>query len=240
MTSRESQDAPPVTAILGAGPGNGEAFARTLGRAGHKVALLARDNDRLAEMAASLPGAEGFACDVTDPSSVTAAFLAVEAGLGPVRNVIYNAGKGVWGDALAVSAQEFEAAWRTNAFGGFVAAQCALPGMIERGGGSFIFVGATASLRGGPQTAAFAAAKGAQRLLAQSMARAYGRHGVHVALVIIDAIVGEPLMRAKLRDRPDDFFCWPDDIAASVLHLIEQPRSAWTFELDLRPFGESW
>lgn len=229
-----------VCVIVGAGPGNGSALAHKFAAAGHRVALLARDRDRLAELATTLPGAAAYHCDVGSAESITAAFAAIEGEMGPVGTLIYNAGKGVWGDALSVTPQVFESAWRVNTFGAFLCAQRVLPAMIAAASGAIVFIGATASRRGGAQTAAFAAAKGGQRLLAESLARAYGSKGVHVALLVIDAVVDEPLARARLVDRPDDFFCAPDDIADTALMLTRQQRSAWTFELEVRPCAEKW
>lgn len=229
-----------VCAIVGAGPGNGSALAQKFAAAGYRVALLARDHDRLAELATTLPGAAAYHCDVSSPESITAAFAAIEGEMGQVGTLIYNPGKGVWGDALSVTPQVFETAWRVNTFGAFLCAQRVLPAMIAAASGAIVFMGATASRRGGAQTAAFAAAKGGQRLLAESLARAYGSKGVHVALLVIDAVVDEPLARAMLVDRPDDFFCAPDDIADTALMLTRQKRSAWTFELEVRPCAEKW
>ncbi len=229
-----------VCAIVGAGPGNGAALARAFASAGYRVALMARDSDRLAALAATISGAAAFTCDVADPSSVAAAFAAIQQQMGAIDVLIYNAGKGVWGDALSVSIEDFEAAWRVNTFGSFLTSRQVLPAMVDRGRGTIIFIGATASRRGAAGTAAFAAAKGGQRLLAQSLARSYGPHGVHVCLLVVDAVVDEPLMRARLPERPDDFFCKPDDIAQTALMLAAQARSAWTFELEVRPFGEKW
>ena len=154
--------------------------------------------------------------------------------------LIYNIGKGVWGSAENVSLADFEAAWRTNTFGAFVAARCVIPGMKQRGAGHIFLIGATASLRGGANTAAFASAKAAQRSLAQSLARALWPSGIHVSLVIVDGIVDEPLMRAKLADRPDEFFVKPEDIADTLMQLTWQRKSAWSFEVEARPFGERW
>ena len=230
----------PVCAIVGAGPGNGAAFARCFAQAGYQIALLARNLGRLEEMAKSMPNAKAFACDVTDQKSIETAFAKIANEMGEVEVLIYNTGKGVWGDALSVTPENFELAWQVNAFGGYLAARQVLPAMQKSGSGTIIFSGATASLRGGAKMAAFASAKAAQKNLAESIARSYGPDGVHVALMIIDAIVGEPLMKEKFKDRPDDFFCDPDDIAKTALMLANQPRSAWTFQLDLRPFGENW
>ncbi|MGD9979514.1 MAG: SDR family NAD(P)-dependent oxidoreductase [Hyphomonadaceae bacterium] len=230
----------PVCAVVGAGPGNGAALARRFAANGYRVALLARDRAKLDALSQGIAGSATFVCDATDSVSLTAALTKIAQTMGPIDTLVYNAGKGVWGDALSVAEGDFEGAWRLNAFGLFAAARAVLPAMLEVGKGNILVMGATASRRGGAQAAAFAAAKGAQRLLAESLARAYGPRGVHVALLIVDAVVGEPLMRVKLPDRPDDFFCMPDDIASAAHALATQPRSAWTFECDLRPFGEKW
>ena len=133
-----------------------------------------------------------------------------------------------------------EQAWRVNVLGCLTASQSVVPGMIEGGGGAVVVIGATASWRGGARATAFASAKAAQRSLAQSLARHLGPQGVHVGYVIIDGVIDIPRTRARLADKPDEFFLKPSDIAESVYHLARQPRSAWTFELDLRPFGERW
>jgi NAD(P)-dependent dehydrogenase (short-subunit alcohol dehydrogenase family) len=138
------------------------------------------------------------------------------------------------------SFDDFEAAWRTNTFGAFAAARSVIPAMKRRAAGHIIFVGATASRRGGAKTVAFASAKAAQRSLAESLARSLGPSKIHVSLIIIDGIVDEPSIRTKLADKPDSFFVKPDDIADTALMLTRQKPSAWTFELEARPFGETW
>jgi len=168
------------------------------------------------------------------------AFEAIESDLGSVDVLIYNAGKGVWGSAEEVTFEDFEAAWRTNTFGAFAAARSVIPAMKRRAAGHIIFVGATASRRGGAKTAAFASAKAAQRSLAESLARSLGPSKIHVSLIIIDGIVDEPSIRTKLADKLDSFFVKPDDIADTALMLTRQKPSAWTFELEARPFGETW
>jgi NAD(P)-dependent dehydrogenase (short-subunit alcohol dehydrogenase family) len=230
----------PVCAVLGVGPGNGTAIAQRFAQGGATVALMARNRERLARTAETIPGSEAFPCDVADQRSIHEAFAAVRAKLGPVNTLIFNAGNGVWGDALSIRPEDFEATWRTNAFGSLLAAREVLPAMLEAGAGNIIFVGATASRRGGVVTAAFAPAKAAQKSLAESLARSYGPKGVHVALVVIDAVVDEPNMRGRFGDKPDDFFCKPADIAETIFMVAGQARSAWTFELEVRPFGEKW
>jgi NAD(P)-dependent dehydrogenase (short-subunit alcohol dehydrogenase family) len=154
--------------------------------------------------------------------------------------LIYNAGSGVRGAAERIPLDAFENAWRVNALGALAASQQVIPAMKAAGGGTIIFIGATASLRGGPQTAAFAPAKAAQRGLAESMARSLWPERIHVALIVIDAVVDLPRTRQNMPDKPDDFFIKPEDIASTAVWLANQPRSAWTFEAIVRPFGEKW
>ena len=230
----------PVCAVVGVGPGNGAAFVRRFSDEGYAIAMIARSAEVTGQLAAELSDACAYSCDAGDPAAIERTFAAIETDLGPVDVLIYNAGKGVWGTAEEVSLAEFEAAWRTNTFGAFAAARCVIPAMKRGGAGQIVFIGATASRRGGAKTAAFASAKAAQRSLAESLARSLGPSGIHVSLVIVDGIVGEPLMRAKFADRPDDFFVWPGDIADTLAMLTRQKRSAWSFELEARPFGEAW
>lgn len=230
----------PICVIVGTGPGNGAALASKFAKEGFDVALLARNEERLASLAASISRAQAFTCDVTDAASVDVAFTAIGQEMGPVDTVVYNAGKGVWGDAMSVTPEGFEMAWRVNALGSFLVAQQVLPAMRAAGKGTIIFMGATASRRGGAKAAAFASAKAAQRILAESLARAYGPDGVHVCLIVIDAVVDEPHSRAMFSDRGDSFFCKPVDIAETAFMLSRQEPSAWTFELEVRPFGERW
>jgi NAD(P)-dependent dehydrogenase (short-subunit alcohol dehydrogenase family) len=230
----------PVCVIVGAGRGNGAAFARRFARAGHRIALLARDPAGLADLAAELPGARGYPCDATQPGDVETTFARVRADLGPVGILIYNASTRDFGDLDHIDPETFERAWRANALGCLVATRQVVGDMRRAGAGSIVVIGATASLKGTAGFVAFASANAAQRSLAQSLARQLGPEGIHVAHVVIDAVVDMPASRAMLPDRPDDFFAQPADIAESVYFLTQQRRSAWTFELDLRPFGETW
>jgi len=230
----------PVCVIVGAGPGNGAAFARRFAVAGHPVALLARDQTDLASLAAEIPGTRGYACDATDAAHVKASFGRIRAELGPVGVLIYNASTRGFADIDHTTPEAFEQAWRVSALGCLLAAQQVIPDLRQAGGGSIVIIGATASLKGAAGFVAFSAAKAAQRSLAQSLARQLGPEGIHVAHVVIDAVVDMPASRAMLPDRPDAFFAQPADIADSLYFLTQQPRSAWTFELDLRPFGEHW
>lgn len=226
--------------IVGAGPGNGLAIATRFHEGGYRVALLARDPDNLRRLQQTLPDAHCQRCDVTLPDELERAMVSVRADLGQIGVLVYNAGSGVFGSIDDVSADDFENAWRVNALGCFHAVRHVLPDMRSAGGGNIVIIGATASRRGGAGFAAFASAKGAQYNLAQSLARHLGPEGIHVSYAVIDGVIDSERSRSRLPDQADGFFLQPDDVAASVYAITQQPRSAWTFEYDLRPYGERW
>jgi NAD(P)-dependent dehydrogenase (short-subunit alcohol dehydrogenase family) len=226
----------PVCVVLGIGPKNGAAFARSFAAAGYSVAMLSRKTDLSSELAKELKNARAYACDVSDPAAIARSFAAIRSDLGDPEALVYNAGSGVWKAVDEVTPAEFEQSFRVNALGALVAVQQVLPAMRKAGRGNIVFVGATASLRGKPKTSAFAAAKAAQRSLAQSMARQFGPEGIHVSLMIIDGMIGDANMPAELAHKRLD----PTHIADAALALVRQPRSAWSFEIDLRPQSEAW
>lgn len=230
----------PVCVVTGVGPGNGTAIARRFAQDGHALALLARSMPYAAALAAELDGAKAYACDVGNETAVATTFARIAGELGPVETLVCNAGSGVWGDVEHISPADFEATWRANALGTLLAAQQVIPGMRQRGRGNIIVIGATASRRGGVRSAAFAPAKAAQRSLAESMARSLWPAGIHVALVIIDGVVDLERTRQAMPDKPDSFFVQPDAVAATVHWLSGQDRSAWSFEVEARPFAEHW
>jgi NAD(P)-dependent dehydrogenase (short-subunit alcohol dehydrogenase family) len=230
----------PVCAVVGIGPGNGAAFARRFAREGFAVAMLSRSTELSSELAKELPGSRAYACDAGDPASVRVAFAKVREELGDVDLLVYNAGAGVWGNVENVGPEAFEASWRVNALGGFVAGKEVIPAMKRAGKGSIVFIGATASRRGGAGAVAFAAAKAAQRSLAESMARHLWPQGIHVSLVVVDGVIDLPRTRAAMPDKPDSFFLKPDEIADVVYDLTTQKPSAWSFEVEARPFAEKW
>lgn len=226
----------PVCVVVGIGPKNGEAFARTFHRAGYRVAMLSRKTDLSGKLAAELGAADAkaYACDATNTNELNDAFKKVRSDLGAPSVLIYNAGSGSWKGFDETMPEELERAFRINALGLMTSAQAVLPDMRKAKRGSIVVVGATASLRGKPKTTAFAAGKAAQRSLAQSMARQFWPEGIHVSLMIIDGAIGAPgaTEDGRLLD--------PQDIAAAALALTQQSESAWSFEVDLRPKKESW
>jgi NAD(P)-dependent dehydrogenase (short-subunit alcohol dehydrogenase family) len=229
-----------VCAIVGVGPGNGEAFARRFAADGYAVALMARRAELTAKLAGELKGAKAYPCDVADAASVEAAFARTRADLGEIDVLIFNAGSGVWGNVEEVKAENLERSWRINTLGLFLASRQSIPAMKQKGQGAIIVVGATASRRGAAGTAAFAQGKMAQRALAESMARHLWPAGIHVALIVVDGVVGGPVTRARIGDRPDEFFIDPAGVAAIAADLVKQNRSSWSFEVEARPFKEKW
>ncbi|KAJ8600928.1 hypothetical protein CTAYLR_005049 [Chrysophaeum taylorii] len=218
-----------VAVVIGYGPGIGASAARKFVTEGFSVAIMSRNLAKLKKGETDIPGCRGFEADVTDAAALTNALSHVESTLGPIDALVYNAGAGVWKTYDNLTTAELDLSMKTNVHGLLTAAQYACPKMQARGAGCVIITGATASLRGKPFTSAFAAAKAAQRSLAQSLARQLGPKYVHVCLAIIDGAVG------KGEGRID-----PDSIANTYWNLYSQDKSCWTFELDVRPSVENW
>tara|TARA_B100001741_G_C16513492_1_gene580963 strand:+ start:314 stop:997 length:684 start_codon:yes stop_codon:yes gene_type:complete len=226
--------------ITGVGAGNGASFSRRFTREGYRVVMLARNLAYLETLAKEIPGSVAMECDVRDPGAIQQVFARIHEDIGTVDTLIYNAGAGEWASIMDTSLEGMESSWATNTLGLVACAQEVIPSMTENGEGNIMVIGATASLRGGAQSTAFASAKAAQRSVAQSMARDLGPKGIHVGYLIIDGIIDIERTRERFPDRADDFFMQPDAIADSVYALTQQDRSAWAFEIDLRPYGEKW
>ena len=229
-----------VCVVVGVGPGNGAALGRRFAKEGYAVALLARTTETSGPLAASLLSARAYSCDVTEAASVARTFAAIEAEMGPVHALVYNAGSGSWGTVEDIDPAVLELAFRVNTLGLLLATQQVIPPMKAQGGGNIIVIGATASRRGVARTAGFAPAKAAQKSLTESMARHLWPKNIHVALIIVDGVVDLPRTRAMMKDKPDDFFVAPDALAETAFQLTTQPRSAWSFEVEARPYKESW
>lgn len=226
--------------VVGVGPGNGESLTRTFGEGGYQVAMLTRTEQTLRDYEQKFDFASGYACDVTDADTLTATLHQVAEEMDGIDVLVWNAGSGVWGGLEEVDPADFEQTWRVNTLGLFNAAKAVVPAMADNGGGALAVIGAGAAWRGRPNTVAFAAAKASQRSVAQSVAREYGAKGVHVSYCVIDGVIDIPATRERMSDKPDEFFLKPDDIAQTVYDVCHQPRSAWTFEYDVRPFVEDW
>jgi len=232
---------------VGASAGLGAAVARRFAKAGLIVALTGRDAQRVRavadEIAAAGARAHALPGDVSSAGDVERLAVQVQA-LGTLRAAIFNAGNAVRGTPLELTPEQFESAWRGSTYAGYVFARAVLPGLLAAGGGTLLFTGASASLRGRGPFVAFASAKAGLRSVAQSMAREYGPQGVHVAHVVIDGgIDGERLRSGAAQfaaQAGPDGLLHPDAIADTYWQLHRQHRSAWTQELDLRPYKEAF
>ena len=234
--------------IVGAGDALGSAIARRAARGGLAVAAARRNGDQLAPLVAEITAtgtaARGFGCDARDEDAVIALFDTVEAEMGPLELVVFNIGANVNFPVTQTTARVYRKVWEMAAFAGFLTGREAARRMVPRGKGTVIFTGATASLRGGKGFSAFSGAKFALRALAQSMARELGPAGIHVAHTIIDGAIDTAWIAENFPDRyalkAEDGILNPDSIAEAYWQLHCQPRDAWTHELDLRPWMESW
>lgn len=230
----------PACVISGVGPGTGSALARRFSRGGYRVAMLARNAQRLAELERELPETKGYACDVSDESQVAATADRVERDLGLPDTLVHNAIGGAFGSFLEIDPAVLNRNFQVNTMGLLYLARRFAPSMVRTGRGNIIVTGNTSALRGKASFAGFAPTKAAQRILAESIARKLGPKGVHVAYVVIDAVIDVPRMRERFKDKPDEFFVKPSAIAEEVWHLVGQDRSAWSFNVELRPYDEKW
>ena len=235
-----SSDDKPVALITGVGPGTGSALTRRFVAGGYRVAMLARDASRLAALEAEFPDARAFACDVSDSAAVAAVLARVRAELGAPAVLIHNAVAGGRASFLDMDPALLERGFQVNVMALLHLARALAPDMIAAGTGAIIVTGNTSSQRGRAPFAGLAPTKAAQRILCESMARELGPQGVHVAYVVIDAVIDVPWTRRAFAAQPDSFFMQPAAIAGEVWHLAHQDRSAWSFLHELRPFGETW
>lgn len=234
-----------VAVIAGVGDGLGSAVARRFAKAGHLTVLVARKRDRLERIADEIRGQGGAAevapTDLRDEAQIRDLFEKV-GGLGPLGVTVFNAGAQHRQDPLEVESAMFEKVWRLGCHAGFMVGQAAARLMVGQGHGTIIFTGATASVRGGADFVAFAAAKAGLRSVAQSMARALGPRGVHVCHVVIDGVIDMPAIHERFPDLaaslPEDGMLSTAAIAETYHALHCQERSAWSFEVDVRPWSE--
>ena len=233
-----THDTPYQTAlIIGAGVGISASLARTLARAGLKVGLVARDPAKLQSLAGET-GASVFSADASQPAAVAQLFTDVDARLGEPDVVVYNASARAQGSVAEIDPASVRDALGVTAFGGFLAVQQAAKRMIPRGRGAILLTGASASVKGFARSSSFAMGKFALRGLAQSAARELGPKGIHVAHFIIDGVVRSP-RRPEAPEHPDSTLN-PDSIAQAYLDVLRQPRDAWSFEVELRPWVETF
>ena len=230
----------PVAVVTGVGPGTGSAIARRLAADGYAVAMLARNRERLAAFEKEIEHARAYPCDVTDEAQLDTVLAAVRRDLGTPAVLVHNAVGGAFGSFLDIDPKVLAANFQVNTMALLHLARRLAPAMIDAGSGAIIVTGNTSAQRGRANFAGFAPTKAAQRILAEAMARDLGPKGVHVAYIVIDAVIDVPWARQRFKDKPDDFFIKPAAIADEAWHLANQPRSAWSFNVEIRPHGETW
>ena len=230
----------PVCVISGVGPGTGSALARRFGRGGYRVAMLARNAQRLSQLEHELSNSKAYMCDVSDAAQVEATVDQIYRELGTPTALVHNAVGGAFGSFLEIDPAVLNRNFQVNTMGLLYLARRIAPGMISAGAGNIIVTGNTSALRGRPSFAGFAPTKAAQRILTEALARELGPKGVHVAYIIVDAVIDVPWTRERFNDKPDDFFIKPAAIAEEAWHITQQDRSAWSFNVELRPYCENW
>jgi NAD(P)-dependent dehydrogenase (short-subunit alcohol dehydrogenase family) len=233
----------PVCLVTGVGSehGTGAEIARRFAAGGYDVAMLARNAGNLSALEARYPHTRAYPCDVGDIGALVDTIARVRTELGDPAVVVHNALRAVRGSILELDPDDLERNFRVNTTALLHLARETLPAMLKAGHGAIMVTGNTSATRGKAHWGFFASTKAAQRILAESIAREFGPQGIHVAYFVIDALIDTPRTRPMLApDKPDEFFAKPAAIADEIFHVAHQDRSAWSFLVELRPFGETW
>ena len=232
-----------VCMITGVGDGTGAYTARRFAKAGYHIAMVARDKNRLSNLENEIPNSKGFICDVSDLIRLQETCKQIKDLMGTPKILIHNAVKGNFEKLLEGKPEWLEENFRINTTSLMYLAHALIPGMIKNKKGAIIITGNTAAKRGVANTPYFAPTKAAQRILAQSLAKDFGPKGIHVAYVMIDAFINTPWTRKRIPaqiNQPDIIFTQPEDIADEIFHIAHQKRSAWSFDVEIRPDIEKW
>ncbi len=229
-----------IALITGVGPGTGSSLARCFHNAGYKIAMIARNKDRLKNLEDELENSKGFICDVRNLETIDNTVNEIINQFGYPEIFIHNAVRGIRGSFLDFTTKDLQSNFDTNVTALLRFSQLLCPNMIKNKKGSVIVTGNTSAHRGKADFGGTASTKSAQKILTESMARYLNPKGIHVAYITIDAAIDVPWTREMWPEKPDDYFINPDDIAREALHLVNQNKSAWTFDHWLRPFGEHW
>jgi NAD(P)-dependent dehydrogenase (short-subunit alcohol dehydrogenase family) len=230
----------PVALVTGVGPGTGAAIARRFAHGGYAVAMLARNRERLGVLEREIANSHAYPCDVTDEAQLGSTIEAIRTGLGTPSVLIHNAVGGAFGNFMEIDPEVLNHNFQVNTMALLHLARRLAPAMIEAGQGAIIASGNTSALRGKANFAGFAPTKAAQRILAESIARELGPKGIHVAYVLIDAVIDLEWTRKRFADAPNYFIINPAAIADEIWHVAHQDRSAWSFNVEVRPFRETW
>ncbi len=229
-----------VALVTGVGPGTGSSIARRFSNGGYKVAMIARDKERLKSLEDKLEDSKGYSCELRNQEYLNSTIDNIIKDFGYPDVFIHNAVRGTRGNFLEFTSEELQSNFDINVIALHRIAQKVAPEMIKKGKGAIIVTGNTSAHRGKANFGGTASTKAAQKILTESFARYLNPKGIHVAYITIDAAIDLEWTRKAWPDKPDDFFIQPDDIASEVWHITHQSKSAWTFDHWLRPFGENW
>ena len=229
-----------IALITGVGPGTGSSIARRFSDGGYKVAMIARDKERLKSLEVELEDSKGYSCELRNQEYLNSTVDNIIKDFGYPDVFIHNAVRGTRGNFLEFTSEELQSNFDINVIALHRIAQKVAPEMIKKGKGAIIVTGNTSAHRGKANFGGTASTKAAQKILTESFARYLNPKGIHVAYITIDAAIDLEWTRKAWPDKPDDFFIQPDDIASEVWHITHQSKSAWTFDHWLRPFGENW
>ena len=229
-----------VALVTGVGPGTGSSIARRFSDGGYKVAMIARDKERLKSLEDELEDSKGYSCELRNQEYLNSTIDNIIKDFGYPDVFIHNAVRGTRGNFLEFTSEELQSNFDINVIALHRIAQKVAPEMIKKAKGAIIVTGNTSAHRGKANFGGTASTKAAQKILTESFARYLNPKGIHVAYITIDAAIDLEWTRKAWPDKPDDFFIQPDDIASEVWHITHQSKSAWTFDHWLRPFGENW
>ena len=229
-----------ICLITGVGPGTGTALVKRFAAGGYSIAMLARSEERLKELVAEVPDTHAFVCDVSDMGALENAVARVQKELGEVHTVIHNAVSATLSNYLDLDPSNLRKNFEVNTVALLRLAQLTTPAMMDRGEGVIMATGNTSAYRGKANFAGFAPTKAAQRIMLESIARQSGPGGVHAVYVAIDAVIDVPWTREAFADKPDEFFCQPDDIAQTCYDIAHQPKTTWSSDVVIRPYCEEW
>ena len=229
-----------IALITGVGPGTGSSIARRFSDGGYKIAMIARDKERLKSLEDELEDSKGYSCELRNQEYLNSTIDNIIKDFGYPDVFIHNAVRGTRGNFLEFTSEELQSNFDINVIALHRIAQKVAPEMIKKSKGAIIVTGNTSAHRGKANFGGTASTKAAQKILTESFARYLNPKGIHVAYITIDAAIDLEWTRKAWPDKPDDFFIQPDDIASEVWHITHQSKSAWTFDHWLRPFGENW
>ena len=236
-------DTRPICMITGLGEGTGGYTAKKFANSGYRIAMLARSAERLQRFEQELTSSKGYVCDVSDIEHLKETCAKIKEEMGSPEVLIHNAVKGNFETLLDGKPEWLEENFRINTTSLMYLAHALIPDMVKAKKGVIIVTGNTAAKRGIASTPYFAPTKAAQRILAQSLARDFGPQGIHVAYLMVDASINTPWTRTRIKkqiDQPDIIFAQPEDIADEIYHIAKQKRSAWSFDVEIRPDIEQW